>query len=835
MQAKEMTLKPILEGEKQYLIPLYQRTYAWKREQLDRLWSDIVAQADALRDGTASPGHFIGSLVLAPAPGTIAGGVNRWLVVDGQQRLTTLLLAFAALRDHIRNESPRDADRVHRQWLVNEYQSGDDHLKLLPTQTDRPAFAACIENTHKPSGGNIAAAYRFFREQLVAVDDPDDPHDIRRIEQAIANRLDLVSITAERDDNVHRIFESLNNTGMSLSLGDLLRNHLFMLLPTRAAKVYQKVWAPMQELLGADNIETLAYLDLVLRGQPELRRGDTYQGQQKRFREIAHDEAAVEAEIVELARRARHLHAILRPASLDEPANREIAQGLSRLAAWGTEAVNPILMVLLDRREGGRSAPGETTSALLYLESYLVRRMLCGRTAAGINRALAQAALAIADAVDAADALRDFLSQPRRYWPDDDQLTESIAQLNFYWTGKGSQRLFVLRRLEESYGHKELVDWDETKVQIEHVLPQTPTPEWLDLLEPDVEPGETPADLHQRIVHRLGNLTLTGYNPDLSNKPFPEKRELLAKSKFSMSCEVAEQPSWGLQQIEARSAALAARAAQVWPGPRSTRVAAPQDQWQLVRRICAALPAGTWTSYGNLSAVAGIHPKPLGNYLATNPVLNAWRVLRADGSISSEFKWTEPGRTETAQDALAAEGVRFDGRGRADASQRLSPGDLATLIGVDIPEEADAGDEHRFWVQLAANQPSASQEAVRQLLDDWRSRGGYFAWGGGAQVSGFPLVRASSGEEYWPWSVKPTSGTVEVVFKHLLNRPPFDDTAVRDEFRQRINRIPGVDIPPSRLELRPSFSLAQLVGDEALKAAIEAHAWFLNQVPQKAE
>jgi hypothetical protein len=279
-----------------------------------------------------------------------------------------------------------------------------------------------------------------------------------RIEQATATRLDLVSITAERDDNVHRIFESLNNTGMSLSLGDLLRNHLFMLLPTRAKSVYRKIWAPMQDMLGAENIETLAYLDLVLRGQPELRRGDTYQGQQKRFRGIAHDEDAVEGEIVELARRAKHLHAVLRPSSVREPGDRELAQGLNRLAAWGTEAVNPILMVPLDRREDGRAAPDKMTSAMLYLESYLVRRMLCGRTAAGINRALAQAALAIADAPDAAEAaeaLRDFLSQPRRYWPDDDQLAESIAQLNFYWTGKASQRLFVLRRLEESYGHKE--------------------------------------------------------------------------------------------------------------------------------------------------------------------------------------------------------------------------------------------------------------------------------------------------------------------------------------------------------------------------------------------
>jgi uncharacterized protein DUF262/uncharacterized protein DUF1524 len=493
MHAKEMTLEPLLEGQKQYVVPLYQRTYAWQRDQLDRLWTDVLAQADALRDGTTGPGHFIGSLVLAPAPGVVAGGIARWLVVDGQQRLTTLLLALAALRDHVREASPQDADRVHRQCLVNEWQSGDDHLKLLPTQTDRPAFAACITGTHKPSGGNVAAAYRFFREQFAAVDDPDDPHDVVRIEQAIRSRLDLVSVTAEPDDNVHRIFESLNNTGMKLTLGDLLRNYLFMLLPTRAAAVHGGVWVPMQEALGAENVETLAYLDLQLRGRPEIRRSDTYQEQQRRFRPIENDEAAVEAEIVELARRAGHLQAVLAPETVDDP---DVAAALHRLKSWGTEAVQPILMVLLDRRDRGTAAPAETVTAMLHLESYLVRRMLCGRTAAGINRTFAQAALHIAEAPDAAEALREFLSQPRRQWPDDEQLATGIAQLNFYWIGKAAQRLFVLRRLEESYGHKEPIDWAQAKVQIEHVLPQSPTPEWLDALEPDVEPGESTTDLH---------------------------------------------------------------------------------------------------------------------------------------------------------------------------------------------------------------------------------------------------------------------------------------------------------------------------------------------------
>lgn len=110
------------------------------------------------------------------------------------------------------------------------------------------------------------------------------------------------------------------------------------------------------------------------------------------------------------------------------------------------------------------------------------------------------------------------------------------------------------------------------------------------------------------------------------------------------------------------------------------------------------------------------------------------------------------------------------------------------------------------------------------------SRGGYLDWGNGAQAVAFPSVRAG-GEQYWPWTIRPTTGTVEVVFQHLLIRPPFGDTALRDELRQRINHIPGVDLPLSRLELRPSFPIERLVGDAGLKAAIKAQAWFLDQLP----
>jgi len=159
--------------------------------------------------GVDSP-HFIGSVVIAPSPTLQAAGVNRWLLVDGQQRLTTLMLALAAIRDHLSARSEDDADRIHRRYLVNELRKGDDHLRLLPTQADRDAYRALI--LHTPGAratGAVGDAYRFFLTAVTSIDESDDGQAVTRIEQTIRAGLSIVEITAERGDNVYRIFESL--------------------------------------------------------------------------------------------------------------------------------------------------------------------------------------------------------------------------------------------------------------------------------------------------------------------------------------------------------------------------------------------------------------------------------------------------------------------------------------------------------------------------------------------------------------------------------------------------------------------------------------------------
>lgn len=831
MHAKEQTLVQLLEGQKQYVVPLYQRTYSWLRPQLDQLWVDAMSQADVLRDEGDAPGHFLGSLVLAPTK-AVVGGPQRWVVVDGQQRLTTLTLALAALRDHVRAESPRIADRIHRQFLVNEYLDGAERPKLVPTQDDRVAFAAVLEGDPGDATGNISDAYRIFREFLIGADDPDDPHDLARLEQALIHRLDLVAITADADDNVHRIFQSLNNTGMRLTQGDLLRNHYFMLLPSQADEVYQSVWRPMEKRLGVANLETLGLLDLLLCGYDKASRGDTYRLQADRIRPFESDEDAVAADVERLARRAESLAVVLDPAR--EP-NPEIRRALLRLQGWGAEATHVVMLAALERLGQGSSTPEQVLAAASYTESYLVRRMLVGRTASGVNRVLAEAAREMLTAPDIAETLRRHLSAPRRGWPNDVVLRSEIQGRNFYWAGKHSQRMFVLRRLEESFPHREPVDWDSSAPTIEHVLPQALTPEWEQVLRDPDDPDLPGAEVHQMWVHRLGNLTVTGYNPELSNLPFTAKRSIYEGSHFEMTRTLAEQDEWGPAQIQARADHLADRAIRIWPAPLDSGAVAADDPWRVVRRILVAIPEGTWTSYGEICAVAGGHPVPLGSFLANHVVPNAWRVLTSSGKVSDGFRWAD-GRTDTAHEVLTGEGVRFDHEGTADPAQRLNPADLAELIGIDTGGDLPAGGAaetppartEAFWRLVRSTHPSEVVDGLTRMVEQWVSLGGTLQYGIDPQPVLVFILRSAEAEP-WVWNVYPRGrGVLEIQFQYLKVRPPFDDTAKREHLRAMLDALPGVDVPTTHLGLRPRVPLA-LIGEEAVvEGFLEVQAWFVQ-------
>ncbi|MFH8370811.1 DUF262 domain-containing protein [Streptomyces sp. NPDC018031] len=847
MKASETILADLMQGRsQQFQIPLYQRTYSWTEKQLEQLWRDVLDQARLLEDGEAGTTHFLGSVVLAPSPVT-EPTFPRWLVVDGQQRLTTLSLALAAVRDHLADTDPDARERIDEDYLINKRRHGDDFFRLLPTQADRAHYAAYIRGTHTGTGGGdrIGATYRFFRLKLVKAGDPADPYDIGCIEQAIASRLTLVTVSAEKDDNVHRIFESLNNTGLKLSQADLLRNYLFMKLPERGEAVYETYWLPLQSAFRNEDLEHLMWLQLMLDGEDGVRRQDLYTAQQARFEKHGSDEAAIEAYIRELHRRSAHFARILDPEREADPRVREC---LRRLRAWQAGVAHPAVMMLLDQREKGLVDDAEVVRALTYVESFLVRRMICWIPTNNLNRIFQALPSQLPRDVSPAVGLRQLLSAARRFWPTDEELRHHLRTGRFYERGLAVQRKFVLQRLEESYGHPEPVDFGQAKLTVEHVMPRSAGHEWLTALADDCAPGENPEEVHERLVHTLGNLTLTAVNSQLSNNPFERKKDLLDASHLEMNRRIAGTPRWGAKEILARADELADRAIALWPSPVEgvARVERGRD-WEQLHQALAALPDGTWTTYGDLAALIGSSAQAVGTHIAnTRGLLNTHRVLTSEGRVADGFRWPDGEDRGTVRDVLTAEGVDFTSAGAALPAQRLAAGDLTDLLGLREGDD-EAGQpgtteatpvtwqerRERFHAQLGADNSAAVVAGTVELLDFWEASGGWIGHGWGKiYTSAFLMLDRPAAGQIWPLIVAPGTGRgggMEVVFQQLATREPFTDPALRDEFRQRLNRIDGADIPEGKIALRPGVPLSVLGTEENRAVLFEALTWFRDR------
>ncbi|MFE0448303.1 GmrSD restriction endonuclease domain-containing protein [Streptomyces fungicidicus] len=851
MQAKETLFADLVQGRaQQFQVPLYQRTYSWTEKHLKQLWSDILEQAGLLESAEEKAStHFLGSVVLAPSPQNDAT-FPRWLVVDGQQRLTTLSLALAAIRDHVADTAPVEAQRIDEQYLINKWKDGNDHLRLLPTQADRTQFAAHIRGplSDQETGSGVATAYTFFRRKLVEADDPTAPQDVFRIEQAITSRLALVAVTAERGDNVHRIFESLNNTGLKLSQADLLRNYLFMKLQDRGEHIYETYWLPLQKSLSNDELEQLMWLQLVLDGDDRVRRQDLYAAQQRRFENNRADNTEIEEYIRELHRRSAHFRRLLHP---EEEHDASVRAALRRLDAWQAAVTHPALMLLLDRRERGELGSSETAHALAYIESFLVRRMICRVPTNNLNRIFQAVPGQLPLDVPVTEGLHRLLSSENRFWPDDAELRDKIRTAPFYQYGRWQQRKLVLQRLEESYGHPEPVDFAAAQLTIEHVMPQSPGDEWLRALSEEATGEETAEDLHAQLQHTLGNLTLTAVNSELSNHPFERKQDLLHGSHLEMNRRIAATERWGVREILARADELADRAIILWPAPlRGVGRAERSRDWQLAHQVLAALPHGTWTSYGDLAAFLGSGAQAVGNHLANTPgVANAYRVLTSEGKISDGFRWAAPQDTgsDDVRARLAADGVRFTATGAADPAQRLTADDLAALLAGTDDDRADGEDPaqagvaealgeetraERFFRQLAADDSPGTVEAVRALFTHWEGLGGWIGHGAGHVTTSAYLMLGEvggPGRGIWPMTLYPGAGrggTAEVVFQYLAAREPFADRALRAELLSRLNALDGVDIPEGKLELRPNIRLSLLGKDRNRELLTETLTWF---------
>jgi alkylated DNA nucleotide flippase Atl1 len=856
VKAGQTTLKRLIEGEKQYRVPLFQRPYTWEPTQLRQLWSDILDQYEILSayeaDSSGRPlksSHFMGSFVLAPIPG-LAHGVSSFLIVDGQQRLITLLVALTAIRDWQRGKDQRAVDRLDQLYLRNEHADGLDRYKILPSRLDRDAFFAFIDGISPPAiNSKLEGAYRFFAAQLTKPrpDQDTEPLDHHRLERVIVERLAVVDITTEDDDNPHRIFESLNATGMSLTQADLLRNYLFMLLPTRGQEVYDKVWYPMEQSLGEDRLEGLARVDLQRRGI-DATKDDVYRLQQLRLESFVHDEARIEAEIRDLAVRAKHYRRLVDPSAEPDPLTRA---ALTRLRRWGAETTYPLLMHVYDLIDRGKATQADMVECLRYIESFLVRRHLAQVPTNQLSRLLSDSIKQLPSDQSISEAIRWVLSGARRYWPTDEQIRTAARSQPFYLTGRPDQRKLILERIEEDFGHLEPVNFAAAKLTIEHIMPQTLSEQWINEI---ATTGDDPITTRDELVHTIGNLTLTAYNGVLSNNPFERKKQIYGDSNLELNKALVDSSEWGRKQILARAEELAQRITEIWPGPLPGAKGAPIGfDWSRIDAAVAAIPTGQWTTYGDLAILGGTSAQSVGNRMTTNPALGtAYRVLDSQGRIAAAFKWQDPTDVRDPFDVLSADGVVFGDDSTADPSQRLTAYQLALLIEYEFdPEELERlrvlyalkvtpagpesdspwlGDGKAWHLSRASATTKEILDALLTMIADvtadkqpnWNQKH-YISWTDGSRI-----WMTAHPRKHWVWVAlhrTPFTGETAATRLEWVNVPPGESLLKKNEGPSQVQA--SADGSTVWLQIRALGDLSGKTG--AVLHALFAETWVANQ------
>jgi len=557
MRAFETTVKALFDGRQQYVVPLFQRRYAWSKKHWKVLWQDILE----LHDAKTLSDHFLGPIVTVSGEASDPVSPTRYTLIDGQQRLTTLCLLLAALRDYSRRTHPDISDRLNGIYLTNNYVTGIDRVKVLPTQADRDAFLCVIDGTDLPRDSAVSEAYRFFLKAMAASDENGGPIDPPAFENAVLNRISLVSITLGREDNPYRIFESLNYKGLKLSQSDLLRNYFFMRLPTSTHEsLYEGVWRPMEDRLGErmDNF----IRDFYVKNGEFVRDDDVYQRWKDRVLVDDLSTEQVQAKMEELHRFSNYYYTLVEP---DQERDASVRKALNRLKRWGGTTAYPLLLNLCEDVERQRITKAGLARILAFIESFLVRRAFANIPTNALNRIfikLYSDAQKLLGQEDLVDAVWLALSSPGHRWPSNDEFQESILTYPLYVDSRPEQRRLILEALEEKFDHEEPVVM--TGLSVEHVMPQSLTSEWRKAL------GDRAADIHRKYLHTLPNLTLIAskYNEKLSNNPFRRKQELYDYSHLELNREIAQENAWGEEQILVRARRLSTRALTIWPGPK---------------------------------------------------------------------------------------------------------------------------------------------------------------------------------------------------------------------------------------------------------------------------
>ncbi|MBK1835539.1 DUF262 domain-containing protein [Roseibacillus ishigakijimensis] len=555
MDASPVKIFEYFNGEKQSLIPLFQRPYSWEQKHWKALWEDILQQYDP-NDRSQ---HFMGAVVSVPAVSKPVG-VTKHFVIDGQQRLTTLSILLAAIREKCVSDGYEKTVAKIDGYLTNPHEEEPDDLKLVPTQVDREAFKALVRSKESDefAESRVFQAYNYFKRALEGSDEEGEPLDARIVLDVICQALLVVMINLSESDDPYLIFESLNHKGEPLTQSDLVRNYILMRFPHTTSsggvqqQIYDSMWKPMEDALGTEVSEFMRHY--LMRLGKNVRKSEIYTAMKAHFQPLE-DSEAVKAGLGEMKRAAFAYEKFLQPDKLDNP---RASAKLHALAALDTKVFYPLLLRLYDSYAVEALSTDEFVHCLTLIESFYVRRAVCGVPTNALNKVSLELCGQYPD--DGIVAwLRDRLKTGNggRRWPTDEEFEESLTRDRVYQRKKVVR--FLLVELEIAQKHKEPVD--PNSATIEHILPQTLTQEW------KVELGNDWELTFERWLDTLGNLTLTGYNASLGNLPFAEKKAKLENTHFEITRWLLSRDAWNEESILERAKWLSKTALERWPRP----------------------------------------------------------------------------------------------------------------------------------------------------------------------------------------------------------------------------------------------------------------------------
>ncbi|GAA9109415.1 DUF262 and DUF1524 domain-containing protein [Helicobacter pylori] len=548
MEAKEATLLRFFEENQnnQLVIPIYQRVYSWEKEQCKELWDDIVKTGGS----DQIEGHFIGS-ILYVLDG-ITHSNNVLLIIDGQQRLTTITLLLTALRNHLSDEVKRKEIEDH--YLINSDKDGDKKFRLILSESDKDTLLSLIDkDRRKPSepSSKIVENFKLFEEWIRKNTDK-----LETIFKGL-DKLMIVEIALEKGkDDPQLIFESMNSKGIELTQTDLIRNYIVMETEIEKQEgFYNKYWRAMEEEFKQNkkwfDRFVRHYLTIKTREIPNINK--VYEA----FKDYRQKEGiGIEDLLKDLQKYCGYFCQI----AFKKEADKDLNKALGFLVDLEMDVIYPLLLELYSDYSDGVLSKDDFRRSIALIESYLCRRAVCGLGTNSLNKVFPSFTKHIQkdEYFESLKAHFGYLTEKQRF-PNNDEFKDCFIAINFY--NLKEKKKYFFERLE-NFDRKERVYTHE--YTIEHIMPKKLDEKWKKDLGQDHE------RIHTQYLHTIGNLTLTGYNSEYSNRSFQEKRYMekgFEQSPLRLNKSLKGLESFGEEEIKKRANDLADLALKIWTYP----------------------------------------------------------------------------------------------------------------------------------------------------------------------------------------------------------------------------------------------------------------------------